>query len=459
MSVSREIDASTLRRITQGDVAAARALIELYQDRVVALCCGVAGNRDELAAHDVALDVFLRIFDYLKKLPQLGPARLSTWILTIAAQRAVAAHLEHAGNAARPSDEVREPTLEAAPAEPCPLDVSAADHVALLALPAHVLAARAWAELNATPGFSDRVLAAVVHASALSAASTHASAAPVGLFESASARRISVIIAVAALAAFAIAMLRSGGVPAQHRPTPAEMVSKGSAATLPLLPSTGQGLEAAQSPDVAAMRARDQAQQAEIAALKAQVAQLQAEIDSTKTVEEDTGYPHPRPEVLRRWAAECHTRFDNLDVSQESPLQVTGDNFGLTPAEIPGFNAAMREVHANWLVVVRAAYFEITGDAVGTKVLSPTAMISEMNHKGAKNEINALRARIANERAGLVAAPAADAEMSALERHYRAYANLGDTIETALAKRIGAPRARAVRGNGWNHQSESTGCP
>ena len=85
-------------------------------------------------------------------------------------------------------------------------------------------------------------------------------------------------------------------------------------------------------------------------------------------------------------------------------------------------------------------------------------MISEMDNKGAKNEINALRERIANERAGLLPAPKADAVMSALERHYRAYADLGDTLENALATRIGAARARAVRGNGWNHQSESTGC-
>ncbi len=449
MLVRREIDASTLHRISQGDVAAARVLIELYQDCVVALCYGVAGNRDEVAAQDVALDVFVRIFDYLKKLPGLGPARVSTWILTIAAQRAVAAQRENP----------RARTLEAGSVAPDLLAASSADHAALLELPAHELAARAWGALSATPAFTERVLAAMVDAAAASTASSHASSTLVGLFASASARRLSVIIAVAALAAFAIAMLRFGGVPAQRRPTPAEILSKGSAATLPSLPSTGPGLAAAESPEMAAMRARDQAQQEEIAALKAQVAQLQAEIDSTKTVDEDTGYPHPRPEVLRRWAAECHTRFDNLDVSQESPLQVTGDTFGLTPTEIPGFNAAMREVHANWLVVVRAAYLEITADAVGAKVLSPTAMISEMNNKGAKNEINALRARIANERAGLVAAPAADAELSALERHYRAYANLGDTIETALAQRIGAERARTVRGNGWNHQTESTGCP
>ena len=85
-------------------------------------------------------------------------------------------------------------------------------------------------------------------------------------------------------------------------------------------------------------------------------------------------------------------------------------------------------------------------------------MILAIENKGAKNEVNSLRERIANERAGLVPAPAADAAMSARERQYRAYANLGDTIETALAKRIGAARARAVRGNGWAHHTESTGC-
>ncbi|MBP9087912.1 MAG: hypothetical protein KBG15_17455 [Kofleriaceae bacterium] len=442
MAVSHEIDEATLRSMQQGDVAALRALLLMYQDRVVALCYGIAGHGDAAAAQAVALDVFLLVFANLKKLPGLGPARLSPWILTIAAQRAVAVQRAQVASA---TSHVQS-------------DAAAAEHAALLLLPPHSLAARAWGAHRATPEFADNVIAAVVRVAAGPAEATPVTSTVVGMFASASARRVSVIVAAAAVAAFAIATLRWGGEPPQRRPTLAELQARGSAVQQLPLPCAGSGTAIVARSALASMSAHEQAQREEIAALKAQVVALQAELDSSKSVDEDTGYPHPRPEVLQRWAAECHTRFDNLDVSQESPLQVTSDTFGLTSSEVPGFNAALREVHANWLVVVRAAYLEITGDAVGVKVLSPTAMISEMNNKGAKNEINALRTRIANERAGLVPTPAADAAMSALERHYRAYANLGDTIETAVAKRIGAERARAVRGNGWNHQTEATGC-
>ncbi len=439
-----EIDASTVRRVAQGDVAALHELVVMYQDRVVALCYGVAGDRDEVAAHAVALEVFLLVFAHLKKLPGVGPTRMSTWILTIAAKRAVAAQHEQAA-LVPPAVDNDSPTA------------AMAAHTALLALPAHVLAERAWDALRATPEFVDHVLAAVFRKSAEAAALARAGSSTLGYLESSSVRRFSVVIALVTLAWFASAMLHSTDAPERPRPTPVESLNKGSASRL-ALPLAGPALLATAQPDLAAIHTDDQTPRDEIATLKAQVAQLQAEIDSAKYVEEDTGYPQTRPEVLRRWAAECHTRFDNLEVMQEAPVQLTHPSYGVTAAEIPDFNAAMREVHTKWLALVRAAYLEITGDAAGTSVLSPTAMIAEMNIKGGKNEVNDLRARIANERAGLVAAPAVDATMPAFERYYRAYANLGDTIEVALAKRIGGARARAARGHGWSNQTEASGC-
>jgi hypothetical protein len=48
---------------------------------------------------------------------------------------------------------------------------------------------------------------------------------------------------------------------------------------------------------------------------------------------------------------------------------------------------------------------------------------------------------------------------SALERLLRAYVQLGDQSEVALARRVGAERAHAIRGDGWGSRNELSGCP
>jgi hypothetical protein len=41
----------------------------------------------------------------------------------------------------------------------------------------------------------------------------------------------------------------------------------------------------------------------------------------------------------------------------------------------------------------------------------------------------------------------------------RAYLELGDQAEEALAKRLGADRAKAIRGDAWGSRSDWSGCP
>jgi RNA polymerase sigma-70 factor (ECF subfamily) len=97
-----EIDELTLRRAATGERAASRALVERYQVRVFALVSRMLYARAAATIEDVAQDTFLQVF---KQLPMFvpagrgkpdplhdrphGTARLSTWILTIAARRAI----------------------------------------------------------------------------------------------------------------------------------------------------------------------------------------------------------------------------------------------------------------------------------------------------------------------------------------------------------------------------------
>lgn len=108
----RELDAITLRRAQRGDAAACQALVELYQHRVLALIGRMLGRRLAGRVEDVAQDTFLDVFRGLSGFAPLGPARLSTWILTIATRRAIDEARRRAGDAthrAEALDEVVDP--------------------------------------------------------------------------------------------------------------------------------------------------------------------------------------------------------------------------------------------------------------------------------------------------------------------------------------------------------------
>jgi RNA polymerase sigma-70 factor (ECF subfamily) len=84
-----EIDDRTLRLAAAGDRDAARTLVETYQDRVFALASRMLAGRGRATVEDAAQDTFLQVFRRLGAFRPGGPARLSTWILTIAARRSI----------------------------------------------------------------------------------------------------------------------------------------------------------------------------------------------------------------------------------------------------------------------------------------------------------------------------------------------------------------------------------
>ena len=66
------------------------ALVAHHQGAVFALISRILGRRRGSAAHqDLAQETFLRVFRALPTFERRGPARLSTWILTIASRLAI----------------------------------------------------------------------------------------------------------------------------------------------------------------------------------------------------------------------------------------------------------------------------------------------------------------------------------------------------------------------------------
>lgn len=86
MSGTGELDHERIRSAQAGDRRAARALVRCYQARVFRLACRVAGSE---LAEDVTQEAFGRVFRSLPGFDPAGPARLSRWVLGIAARTAI----------------------------------------------------------------------------------------------------------------------------------------------------------------------------------------------------------------------------------------------------------------------------------------------------------------------------------------------------------------------------------
>jgi RNA polymerase sigma-70 factor, ECF subfamily len=90
MGEPSELDELTLKRAQRGEPAACTALVRRYQQQVGALVSRMltpSGRR--ASVEDVAQETFLRVFRALSGWETGGSARLSTWILTIAARVAI----------------------------------------------------------------------------------------------------------------------------------------------------------------------------------------------------------------------------------------------------------------------------------------------------------------------------------------------------------------------------------
>ena len=87
---SAELDEMTLARAQRGDARARRDLVVRYQRPVFAILSRMLQARPDLGSvEDLAQETFLRVFRALPGFDRRGPARLSTWILTIASRLAI----------------------------------------------------------------------------------------------------------------------------------------------------------------------------------------------------------------------------------------------------------------------------------------------------------------------------------------------------------------------------------
>ena len=79
-----ELDDLTLRRAQQGERGALDQLVERYHPVIHALVWRMACARGESHVADLVQDALIRVLQNIARFDPAGPARLSTWILTVA---------------------------------------------------------------------------------------------------------------------------------------------------------------------------------------------------------------------------------------------------------------------------------------------------------------------------------------------------------------------------------------
>ena len=85
-----ELDASTLARAQRGERVACTRFVGVYQRRVFAAIGRMLGSRGAPArVEELAQDTFVRALGALPRFSADGPAKLSTWVLTIATRVAL----------------------------------------------------------------------------------------------------------------------------------------------------------------------------------------------------------------------------------------------------------------------------------------------------------------------------------------------------------------------------------
>lgn len=78
-----ELDELTLRRAQQGERAALDELVARYHPMVHALVWRMACARGESHVADLVQDALIRVVQNIARFDPSGPARLSTWVLTV----------------------------------------------------------------------------------------------------------------------------------------------------------------------------------------------------------------------------------------------------------------------------------------------------------------------------------------------------------------------------------------
>lgn len=232
-----------------------------------------------------------------------------------------------------------------------------------------------------------------------------------------------------------------------------------SALAAPLGPSSPPGPGAGE-PARGPGAAREAESRQQIAALQARVQQLEAASAALARKPPATGEAAPpgdedlppRAKTHDFSAGELKAMAQHCEVRVDMP-QLDGPPWGAREAKglhLAGDQqeqvaAAVNKVREEAIAQLRALYVEATGDTGGAQSLAPTTLGQELLHKSRPAEVDAARARVARERAGLEQPPADAAAGTIPERYFRYLVTIGDSVQHGLEPIVGAVQAGEIR--------------
>ena len=157
---------------------------------------------------------------------------------------------------------------------------------------------------------------------------------------------------------------------------------------------------------------------------------------------------------LQAMARSCEMRFDlpPLDGAPWNLSPDEGARLRLAEDQQPRVAAAVNKVRGEVVARLRALYLAATGDVGGAQSLAPMTLGQEILHKSRPSEVEAARARIAREHAGLETPPSDPNAGSIPEQYFRYMVTVGDSVQRELESAVGATQAGVIRDrvDGWH---------
>jgi len=212
---------------------------------------------------------------------------------------------------------------------------------------------------------------------------------------------------------------------------------------------------------------RDQSHRGEIALLHAR---LQA-LEQPGTEPEPAAEDHRRGrrkivdlshDELVELVKDCEIRFDipgyGIEPHLMSDKQAQASQLSADDRAI--YDRTVRKENDRYMTALRALYQELVGGEPSDN-LDSHALMLEILQKSPSADVEAARKRLAQERAGMVAAPAELAGRSVVERLFRLEISAGSTLEQLLAAELGPEKAHQLRTSGWAGGDDNilSGCP
>jgi hypothetical protein len=176
-------------------------------------------------------------------------------------------------------------------------------------------------------------------------------------------------------------------------------------------------------------------------------------------------WAHPTKDELAEMAARCEVRLISPAIMKRQPPTVDDEHakaLSLSTHERAELDQTLRQMHESFAASVRQAYVGgATNPTIGSS-MSVQEMIGEIQDRSGDESLQARR-KLALERAGMAAPPAAGADLPPSERILRLTAELGDEFEKRLTDRLGVERARQLQysplAGPWTTRSSQAGCP